>query len=112
SHVRPYSFACCISSFFIAFLHPRDLHSFPTRRSSDLLTKTTTWSHLCMNSLELASRFFDNKTALTLLLKNTRERSLKKYITIIGDDINVTEKTIITTKSLSYQRCTRTKKCD
>src|SRR5437764_9676077 len=28
---------CCFSFFFYCYCHPRDLHSFPTRRSSDLL---------------------------------------------------------------------------
>ena len=42
-------------------------------------------------------------------------KQLEEYISIHNiyrRSINVTEKTIITTKSLSYQRCTRTKKCD
>src|SRR5690606_40505568 len=31
-----YSSSCCLLSFFSSYGDPRDLHSFPTRRSSDL----------------------------------------------------------------------------
>src|SRR5207248_10963096 len=75
-----------ISSFFYWSVHPHDLHSFPTRRSSDLKPMNETW-HIAIgrafaSSPETLSLGINNQVAIA----TDATGSQTKHIVVIVDE--------------------------
>src|SRR5690625_7546075 len=73
-----------LARFFFATrsLHPRDLHSFPTRRSSDLRTLYSLVARPALWRLSLRhnSRIFQHASPLTILNTLCHERRLQDVV--------------------------------